>query len=91
MADGTPVYTHGSYADGDGYYMGDKEIKNVRENRDSRLSLFLKEPGQLYCIETTISIPTNAWKDEPVPQIISSSGQYLVCYRICFKKRWKMG
>lgn len=31
MADGTPVYTHGSYADGDGYYMGDKEIKNVRE------------------------------------------------------------
>lgn len=70
MADGTPVYTHGSYADGDGYYMGDKEIKNVRENRDSRLSLFLKEPGQLYCIETTISIPTNAWKDEPVPQLL---------------------
>lgn len=89
MADGTPVYTHGSYADGDGYYMGDKEIKNVRENRDSRLSLFLKEPGQLYCIETTISIPTNAWKDEPVPQIISSSGQYLYVTGYALRKGGK--
>jgi hypothetical protein len=89
MADGTPVYTHGSYADGDGYYMGDKEIKNVRENRDSRLSLFLKEPGQLYCIETTISIPTNAWKDEPVPPIISSSGQYLYVTGYALRKGGK--
>ncbi len=89
MADGTPVYTHGSYADGDGYYMSDKEIKNVRENRDSRLSLFLKEPGQLYCIETTISIPTNAWKDEPVPQIISSSGQYLYVTGYALRKGGK--
>ena len=89
MADGTPVYTHGSYADGDGYYMGDKEIKNVRENRDSRLSLFLKEPGQLYCIETTISIPTNAWKDEPVPQIIRSSGQYLYVTGYALRKGGK--
>lgn len=24
MADGTPVYTHGDYMNGDGYYMGDK-------------------------------------------------------------------
>lgn len=89
MADGTPVYTHGSYADGDGYYMGDKKIKNVRENRDSRLSLFLKELGQLYCIETTISIPTNAWKDEPVPQIISSSGQYLYVTGYALRKGGK--
>lgn len=40
MADGTPVYTHGTYADGDGYYMGDQTIADVRTNRDSRLSLF---------------------------------------------------
>ena len=40
MADGTPVYTHGTYADGDGYYMGDKTIADVRTNRDSRLSVF---------------------------------------------------
>lgn len=46
MKDGTPVYAHGSYADGDGYYMGDKTVADVRVNRDPRLSIFLKEPGQ---------------------------------------------
>ncbi len=76
MSDGTPVYTHGTYAHGDGYYRGDGEIANVRINRDSRLSLFLKEPGQLYCIETSVSIPTNAWKDEPYPKITEGAGQY---------------
>ena len=45
MLDGTPVYTHGSYADGDGYYMGDKTLADVRTNRDTRLSIFLKAPG----------------------------------------------
>lgn len=29
MADGTPVYTHGDYMNGDGYYMGDKTIHDV--------------------------------------------------------------
>lgn len=46
MQDGTPVYTHGSYADGDGYYKGDKTLADVRVNRDLRLNIFLKEPGQ---------------------------------------------
>lgn len=46
MQDGTPVYAHGTYADGDGYYKGDKTLADVRVNRDWRLSLFLKEPGQ---------------------------------------------
>lgn len=46
MQDGTPVYSHGSYADGDGYYMGDKTLAEVKINRDTRLSVFLKEPGQ---------------------------------------------
>lgn len=46
MEDGSPVYSHGSYSDGDGYYKGDKTIADVRVNRDSRLSIFLVEPGQ---------------------------------------------
>ena len=46
MADGTPVYLHGSYADGDGYYMGDKTLADVKKNRDTRLSIFLKAPGE---------------------------------------------
>lgn len=46
MADGTPVYTHGTYAVGDGYYKGDMTLHDVRVNRDSRLSIFLQERGQ---------------------------------------------
>ena len=46
MEDGTPIYTHGSYAEGDGYYKGDMTLTDVRSNKDSRLSLFLVEPGQ---------------------------------------------
>lgn len=50
MTDGTPVYVHGSYADGDGYYKGDKTITDVKINRDSRLSIFLKDKGQVNII-----------------------------------------
>lgn len=46
MKDGTPVYVHGNYIDGDNYYLGDKTLHDVKQNRDSRLSIFLKEPGQ---------------------------------------------
>ena len=73
MADGTPVYTHGTYADGDGYYMGDKEIADVRKNRDSRLTIFLKEPGQkniLYEDPTG----TQAKMIELIPDILNKTG-----------------
>lgn len=46
MKDGTPVYVHGTYSDGDGYYKGDKTLTDVRTNRDTRLSIFLKDKGQ---------------------------------------------
>ena len=68
MADGTPVYTHGTYVNGDGYYMGDRELGDVRKNRDSRLTIFLKEPGQkniLYEDPTG----TQAWLIEQIPDI----------------------
>ncbi len=68
MADGTPVYTHGTYADGDGYYMGDKEIANVRVNRDSRLSLFLEEPGQTEIFNGTTTL--NIFYTTPRPDIL---------------------
>lgn len=41
MKNGLPTYAPGSG------YMGDDSISLVRENRDGRLWLFLKEPGQL--------------------------------------------
>lgn len=77
MADGTPVYTHGTYAQGDGYYHGDQTVHDVRKNRDSRLSIFLKEPGQKNILMMSVTGLTNIWEDEPYPRITDSSGQYL--------------
>ena len=74
MEDGTPVYTHGSYTDGDGYYLGDKTIHNVRQNRDSRLQLFLKEPGQINILYENI-VGNTAWMTEPYPNITFDSGK----------------
>lgn len=76
MQDGTPVYTHGTYVDGDGYYMGDKTIADVRMNRDPRLSIFLKEPGQkniLYEIDNNEG--TEAVLIEPYPEITNGDGE----------------
>lgn len=76
MADGTPVYTHGSYVDGDGYYMGDKVIADVRVNRDPRLSVFLKEPGQKNILfEVGHSEGTEAVQVEPYPAITLGDGE----------------
>lgn len=76
MADGKPIYAHGTYVDGDGYYMGDKTIADVRKNRDSRLSIFLKEPGQKNVITESVTGLTNIWYDEPYPNIVGGSAQY---------------
>lgn len=76
MQDGTPVYTHGTYADGDGYYKGDKTIADVRANRDPRLSVFLKEPGQknlLYELDNNEG--TEAVFTEPYPAITNGDGE----------------
>lgn len=76
MQDGTPVYTHGTYADGDGYYMGDKIMNNVIINRDPRLSIFLKVPGQiniLYELDNTEG--TEMVMVEPYPLITSGDAE----------------
>ena len=76
MKDGTPVYTHGTYANGDGYYMGDKTIADVKANRDSRLSIFLKEPGQKNILfETDNNEGTEAVMVEPYPSITNGDGE----------------
>ena len=76
MQDGTPVYNHGTYADGDGYYMGDKRIADVRANRDPRLSIFLKEPGQKNILfEVDNNEGTEAVMVEPYPDITNGDGE----------------
>lgn len=76
MQDGTPVYNHGTYTDGDGYYMGDKRIADVRANRDPRLSIFLKEPGQKNILfEVDNNEGTEAVMVEPYPEITNGDGE----------------
>ena len=76
MEDGTPIYAHGTYADGDGYYMGDKTIADVRVNRDPRLSIFLKEPGQKNILfEVDNNEGTEAVMEEPYPAITNGDGE----------------
>jgi len=70
MADGTPVYKNGSYSDGNGVYKGDKTIADVRANRDSRLSVFLKEPGQKNILVDGTSPLSTFYRTEPYPGIL---------------------
>jgi hypothetical protein len=65
MANGLPIYASGS-----GYH-GDDYISNVRLDRDNRLFLFLKEPGQKNILWGT-GIAT--FPVEPVPNIIGTLG-----------------
>lgn len=83
MKDGTPVYVHGTYVDGDGYYMGDKTLHDVRMNRDSRLALFLKEPGQKNILYEDI-VGETANVLEKAPLITSTDGArvYLTGYAL---------
>lgn len=83
MADGTPVYTHGNYTDGDGYYMGDKTIHDVRQNRDSRLVIFLKEPGQHnILIKDVIGETANIEETYPLITITDGARRYVTGYAI---------
>lgn len=83
MADGTPVYTHGDYMNGDGYYMGDKTIHDVRQNRDSRLMIFLKEPGQHnILIKDLIGETANIEETYPLITLTDGARRYVTGYAL---------
>ena len=83
MADGTPVYTHGDYMNGDGYYMGDKTIHDVRQNRDSRLVIFLKEPGQHnILIKDVVGETANVEETYPLITITDGARRYVTGYAL---------
>ena len=65
MANGLPIYAAGS-----GYH-GDDYIADVRKDRDNRLFLFLKEPGQRNILTGTPNAFAMRY-DEPVPDITSA-------------------
>ncbi|MFT3738392.1 MAG: RagB/SusD family nutrient uptake outer membrane protein [Breznakibacter sp.] len=66
MANGLPVYAEGSG------YVGDDRIADVRQDRDGRLWLFLKEPGQTNVLYES-QAGDHATPVEPVPDIANSS------------------
>jgi hypothetical protein len=66
MANGLPIYAAGSG------YKGDDFITDVRQARDGRLNLFLKEPGQKNVL-INLAQSTHATPIEPNPQIWESS------------------
>lgn len=66
MANGLPIYAAGS-----GYH-GDNTIADVRLDRDPRLNVFLKEPGQKNILIES-SEGDHAVPVEPVPNILSTA------------------
>lgn len=66
MANGLPIY------DGASGYAGDNDIDQVRTDRDGRLWLFLKEPGQKNVLYFN-SIGTHATLVEPYPTILEGN------------------
>lgn len=66
MENGLPIYAAGSG------YKGDDYISDVRADRDGRLWLFLKEPGQRNILYES-NFGTHGTAVEPIPDITNSS------------------
>lgn len=66
MDNGLPIYATGSN------YQGDDYIADVRKNRDGRLNLFLKEPGQRNILVNP-NQGTHGTPVEPTPRIWESN------------------
>lgn len=76
MEDGKPVYAHSSsYEAAGGSYKGDQTIADVRTNRDPRLSVFLKEPGQKNILIDGSSPLSTFYRTEPYPGITDGANQ----------------
>lgn len=65
MANGLPIYAAGSG------YKGDDYIADVKVDRDGRLKIFLKEPGQVNCIDE-FEGASQAVPVEPYPNLFGS-------------------
>ena len=68
MADGKPVY-----AQHDGYAYDDNSLTKVRQNRDPRITVFLKEPGQVNTFKNMDSPATMYIPIEPNPDITNGA------------------
>ncbi len=67
MNDGLPIYASSLYE-------GDETLHKVRQNRDPRLFVLLKEPGQMNILVND-GVGTHGVAEEPVPAILESNGE----------------
>jgi len=74
MKDGLPVYASP-------LYRGDESFTAVRSDRDTRLSCFLKEPGQRNYVYPTTE-PNGAIEIEPIPQFTGETETYATGYSL---------
>ncbi|GHT75128.1 starch-binding protein [Bacteroidia bacterium] len=76
MKDGLPFYKSADYK-------GDNDIKDVKINRDPRLQIFLKVPGQTNAL-TNLDVGTHGFTVEPIPdiKIADSEKKYATGYTI---------
>lgn len=72
MADGKPVY-----AQHDGYAYDDLSLAKVRQNRDPRITIFLKEPGQVNTYKNMESSASMYIPIEPQPDITNGANDRL--------------
>lgn len=80
MADGKPIYNSS-------YTYSDQTIADVRANRDPRLFIFLKEPGQLnYYKNVNESAGDHAVEVEPYPDITRSNAEDGYSTGYCIRK-----
>jgi starch-binding outer membrane protein, SusD/RagB family len=77
MANGLPIYATGSG------YQGDDSLQTIRADRDGRLQLFLKQPGQRNIL-LNATAGTHGTPVEPIPQIWVSAweNKYTTGYAI---------
>lgn len=78
MADGKPIYNSSFTYD-------DSEIAKVVENRDPRLAVMLKVPGQVNCFKNVNDVAGTHWTEtEPVPNITNANAEdgYITGYAI---------
>ena len=69
MTDGKPIYAKHS-----GYIYDDNSLSKIKQNRDPRIVVFLKEPGQINCFKNlNSSRGTMFVRVEPKPDITTGS------------------
>ncbi|WP_337558410.1 RagB/SusD family nutrient uptake outer membrane protein [Phocaeicola plebeius] len=84
MEDGLPFYA----ASAEKPYKGDRSIGSIIQNRDNRMMLFVKQPGQINGYINIDTENTEGYKEEPYPKITGSTYGYYYPTGYASRKGW---